>query len=114
MTKKIKRRYLWVFWLELTLAAVIPFIIMSSNTPTNVINSNSLFKLLDTIGTSASTLIFFIGIPAGIIGIVLSRRLEKLRIATIILSGLNLTAGLIEIIALILIFCMTVFGGASV
>ena len=99
MTKKIKRRYLWVFWLELTLAAVIPFIIMSSNTPTNVINSNSLFKLLDTIGSSA---------------IVLSRRLEKLRIATIVLSGLNLTAGLIEIIALILIFCMTVFGGASV
>ena len=114
MTKNVKRRYLWVFWLELALVAVIPFLILRSNTPTNVLNSNSLFKLLETIGLSASNLIFFIGIPAGIIGIILSRRLEKLRIATIVLSGLNLTAGLIEVVALILIFCITVFGGASV
>ena len=114
MTKNIKRPYMWIFWLELMLATVIPFIIWWSNTPTNILNSNFLFGLLKTIGLVGSDLIFFAGIPAGIIGIIKSKRMEKLRIATLVLSLLNLCAGIIEIITLILAFCMAVFGGVSV
>ena len=78
------------------------------------LNSNSLLKLLELIGLIASALIFLAGIPIGIIGIRQSKIMEKRRIATIVLSLINLSAGIIETIMLILVFCAVVFGGASV
>ena len=78
------------------------------------LNSNSLLKLLEPIGLIGSALIFLAGIPIGIIGIRKSKIMEKRRIATIVLSLINLSAGIIETIMLILVFCAVVFGGASV
>ena len=114
MTKNVTRPNRWIFWLELLLAAFIPFIIWWSITPTNILNSNSLFKLLETIGLRGSTLIFFTGVPIGVIGLRKAKGMEKRRTATIVLSILNLSMASIEIALMFLIFCMVVFGGASV
>ncbi|MBQ2734773.1 MAG: hypothetical protein IJF33_02975 [Clostridia bacterium] len=114
MIKNTKRPNTEIFWLELALAILIPFIICWTMIPTNILNSNSLFRLLESIGLCGSTLIFFFGIPVGIIGIIKAKGIEKRRIATIALSILNLSAGIIEIVMLILIFYAVVFRGASV
>ena len=101
------------FGLELALVLVIPFVIWWSTTPTNVLNSNSLYKLLEAVGIFGSELLL-VGIPVGIIGIIVSKRMAKLRKATLFLSITNLSAGIIKIFILLLIFCMVIFGGASV
>lgn len=103
-----------IFGLQFTFVLVIPFIIWWSNTPTNILNSNSLFNLLETIGIFGSVLILLAGIPVGVIGIIKAKRMIKLRKTTIVLSIINLSAGSIEILMLLLIFCAVMFGGASV
>jgi len=109
-----KKSNIWIFWVELMLAIIIPFIVWWSITPTNILNSNFLFRLLELIGLCGSIIIFFVGAPFGIIGIIRSRKMDKLRIATITFSIVNLTVATIEIVMLILIFCRVVFGGVSV
>ena len=69
MTENAKNGNTGTFWLELILTVFIPFMIWWSMTPTNVLNSSSLFGLLEHIGIGGSVLIFFVGIPVGIIGI---------------------------------------------
>ncbi len=103
-----------IFGSELALFLVIPFVIWWSTTSTNVLNSNSLYKLLEAVGILGSDIILLIGIPAGIIGIIKARRMIKLRKTTFVLSIINLVAGSIEILILLIIFCAVVFGGASV
>ena len=103
-----------IFWFELALFLVIPVVIWWSTTPTNVLNSNSLYKLLETVGILGSGIIFLIGIPAGIIGIIKARKMIKLRKTTFVLSIINLVAGCIEFLILLVAFCAVVFGGVSV
>lgn len=103
-----------IFLFELTLFLVIPFVIWWSTTPTNVLNSTSLYKLLEIVGICGSGIILLIGIPVGIIGIIKARRMIKLRKITFVLSIINLVAGSIELLLLLIIFCAVVFGGASV
>jgi len=103
-----------IFGFELALFLVIPFVVWWSTTPTNVLNSSSLYKLLETVGIGGSGIIFLIGIPAGIIGIIKARKMIKLRKTTFVLSIINLVAGSIEILMLLIVFCAVVFGGASV
>ena len=103
-----------IFGLELALFLVIPFVVWWANTPTNILNSNSLFKLLETIGVLGSGIILLVGIPAGIIGIIMAKRMIKLRKTTFVLSIINLSSGIIEIGMIIAIFCAVVFGGVSV
>jgi len=102
-----------VFGLEILFVLIIPFVIWWSTTPTNVLNSNSLYKLLEAIGVLGSGLLP-VGIPVGIIGIITSKRMTKLRKATIFLSITNLSIGIIVIFVLLVIFCSVIFGGASV
>ena len=83
-------------------------------TPTNILNSNFLFGLLEYVGIGGSTLIFFAGIPVGLIGIIKAKELGKQRIPTIVLSLINLSTGIIEVGMLFFLFCMVVFGGLSV
>ena len=113
MTKNIDNSNVNFFWLELAIAMVIPFIICWGIIPTNVLNSNFFLKLLENIGLLGSVFILFGGIPLGIIGIKKAKRMKKLQIATIAFSITNLTAGIIEIIILILLFCSVIFGGIS-
>ena len=101
------------FGLECAFFSVIPFVIWWSTTPTNVLNSNSLYKLLEVVGVCGCALLPA-GIPIGIIGIIMSKRMEQLRKSTLVLSIINLSVGSIEILMLLLLFCAVVFGGASV
>ena len=100
--------------LELILAVCIPFIIWWSLTPTNVLNSSFWFGLLECIGLCGSVIIFFAGIPMGIVGVKKAKELGKHRIPMIVLSLINLTAGIIEVGMLILVFYMVAFRGVSV
>ena len=103
-----------IFGFELALFLVIPFVVWWSTTPTNVLNSGSLYKLLETVGIWGSGIFLLIGIPAGIIGIIKSKRMTKLKKTTFVLSIINLVAGSVEVLMLLLVFCAVVFGGASV
>lgn len=113
MTKNTKNGNISTFWLEFILAVFIPFTIWWSMTPTNVLNSSSLFGLLEHIGIGGSVLIFFVGIPVGIIGIRKAKEMQKRKIATIVLSVMNLSAGIVEVGTFILTFCAAIFGGVS-
>lgn len=112
--EKAKNATRLIFWIELILVIFIPFIGWWSMTPTNILNSNFWFGLLEIVGISGSGLFFCTGIPVGVLGIVKAKKLENLRIPTIILSVINLSVGVIEVGMLISIFCMVVFGGLSV
>ena len=103
-----------IFWFELALFLVIPFVVWWSTTPTNVLNSSSLYKLLETVGIWGSGIFLLIGIPAGIIGIIKAKRMTKLKKITFVLSIINLVAGSVEVLILLLVFCAVVFGGVSV
>lgn len=99
--------------LEFALVLVIPFVIWWATTPTNVINSNSLYKLLEIVGVCGCGLLP-VGIPIGIVGIIVSKRMAQLRKITLVLSIINLSAGSIEILMGLVIFFVVIFGGASV
>ena len=102
-----------IFGLELAICLVIPFVVWWSNTPTNVLNSHFLYKLLEIVGIVGCGLLPA-GIPVGIIGIIMSKRMEQLRKSTLILSIINLSVGSIEILMLLALFCAVVLGGVSV
>ncbi len=114
MKKNRKYPNILFFCSELLLTIFIPFIIWWSFTPTNILNSNFLFSLLELIGIGGSTVIFFAGIPLGILGICKAKKIQKLKTPTLVLSIVNLTAGIFEVATLILIFCRVIFGGVSV
>ncbi len=113
MIKNKKSHAQIVFWLEFALASVIPIIICWSITSTKVLNSNLLFRLLESAGICGSILMFFAGIPVGVLGIIKAKRMKRLRNATIVLSIFNIIVGLIEILILVLIFYAVVFRGIS-
>ena len=113
MKKQLQFSARYFFGLELAFVLVIPFVIWWSTTPTNVLNSHFLYKLLENVGVVGLGLLPA-GIPVGIIGIIMSKRMEQLRKSTLILSIVNLSVGSIEILLLLVVFCAVVFGGASV
>ena len=113
MKKQLRFSARYFLGLEFAFVLVIPFVIWWSTTPTNVLNSNSLYKLLEVVGVCGSALLPA-GIPIGIIGIIMSKRMEQLRKSTLILSIVNLSVGSIEILMLLVLFGAVVFGGASV
>ena len=113
MKKQLRFSARYFFGLELAFVLVIPFVIWWSTTPTNVLNSHFLYKLLENVGVVGCDLLLA-GIPVGIIGIIMSKRMEQLRKSTLILSIINLSVGSIEILMLLALFCAVVFGGASV
>ena len=104
----------FIFGIEIAFTLIIPFVVWWSITPTNILNSNSLFQLIETIGIWGGGIIFFAGIPVGIIGIIKARRMTKLRKSTFSFALINLVAGSVEVLILLLIFCAVVFGGVSV
>ena len=91
----------WIFALEVLLTAFIPFIILWSITPTNVLNSCFLFGMLETIGLFGAGIIFVCGIPIGILGIRKARETGSLKIVTVILAVINISASAFEIFILI-------------
>ena len=102
-----------LFASELALVLLTPLVIRWAFTSTNVLNSNAIYKLLEVVGILGGILLLA-GIPVGIIGIIMSKRMEQLRKPTFILSIINLSVGSIEILIWLVIFCAAVFGGVSV
>ena len=113
MKKTIPVFHKTFFGLEIAFVLVIPFVIWWSTTPSNVLNSHFLYKLLEIVGIVGCGLLPA-GIPVGIIGIIMSKRMEQLRKSTLILSIINLSVGSIEILMLLALFCAVVLGGVSV
>ena len=111
--KKVSRFSARLFWLELAFIFVISLAFWRANIPTNVLNSHFLYKLLEIVGFVGCGLLP-VGMPVGIIGIIMSKRMEQLRKSTLILSIVNLSVGSIEILMLLVLFGAVVFGGASV
>ena len=103
-----------VFYLELILALTIPFIIFGTTIPTNVIHSMPLSDVFESIMSIGNTILLIFGIPVGTIGVITPQKTKKRRIATVILSIINILAVLIEIVVSIAIICAMVFGGDSV
>jgi len=110
--KKLSDNY--VLWLEAAFMSLIPFIVLWAATPTNILNSNFLFKQLEIIGICGSGAILFAGIPVGVVGLKKAKEMIRLRKTAITMSIINLFAAGIEILLLLSIFCAVVFGGASV
>ena len=102
-----------IFTLELAFFLIITFVILYAFTPNNVLNSNSLYKMLQTVGIFGTQVLYF-GMPVGVIGIITSKGMIKLRKATVFLSIVNLTAGIISIFMILLIFLAVIFGRISV
>ena len=99
--------------MEAICAAGIPLIIWWCMTPTNVLNSSPLWKLLEGIGSACTAFILFAGIPVGIAGIRAAKKAENPKASAFVLPVLSLIAGMIEVGALSLIFCAVVFGGVT-
>ncbi len=104
----------WIFALEVLLTAFIPFIILWSITPTNVLNSCFLFGMLETIGLFGAGIIFVCGIPIGILGIRKVREMGRLKIVTLILSVINISTSSFEIFILLRIFWAVIVEGVTV
>ena len=113
MSDNQKRLGIFIFWLELITAAFILLIVCWSLIPTNLLNSSSLLFVLQNVGIIAFVLILFAGIPVGIVGIVKSKKMIKCRIATMVLSVINLSAAVFEIAMIVLIFYGVMFLGFS-
>lgn len=102
-----------IFWIEFAMSILMLFIICWALIPTNVLNSNFLYKELESVGVGGLIVMLFFSIPIGIIGIKKARVMDKYRIPTTIFSIINLSFGIIEILLLILIFCAVIFGGVT-
>lgn len=112
-TVKQKMNNKKVFLMELLFAIMIPIIVWWTNIPTNVLNSNFMWGYLETAGILGVILMFFAGIPVGILGLRKSKQMKKLRNITFALSVLNISVGAIEIVTFFLILCAVLFGGVT-
>ena len=102
-----------IFWLELVFIIMIPFVLGWYFTPTNILNSHSIYKVLEAIGFVGGILLP-VGIPAGILGIAMADKMVQLRKPTVILSIINIVAGGFEIVMTMVMLCALVIGGLSV
>ena len=104
----------WIlFLLEIILTAFIPLILLWSTIPTNILNASSLFGLLEYVGLTGVILVFFAGIPMGVMGIKRAKEFGRCRKAMVVLSLVNLLAGILEVGLLILIIVRVILGGVS-
>ena len=99
---------------ELILIAYIPFIVWWGVTPTNVLNSDFFYGVLNFVGLSGITLLLLVGIPLGIVGIIRAKKCGKKQILVKVLSIILLAAGIILNVVPIIILFMTLFGLISV
>ena len=104
----------WLFWIELTPLFFVPCIIWYGNTPTNVLNASTYGKILEFFGIYGLQIISFSVLPLGIVGLALFKQQNKLRMATKILSIVNLSLGILMLLGIFVVICLMVFKGFSV
>ena len=108
-----EEKIIWPFLLQLAVVIFLPLHIWWGNTPTNVLNSGPWWKLLETVGICGTAILFFAGIPVGIIGLKYARRTNKLCIPTRVFSIVNISCGAILWLILLAALCAVVFFGAN-
>ena len=101
-----------IFALECSLVLFVPFVILWSF-PTAALNSDALYRFLEAVGVFGHGCILLAGIPAGVIGIIKAKRMVQLRKPTLVLSIINISAGSIELLMWLLVFCAVIFGGVT-
>ena len=113
MEHKAERKTLLLFLLQLAVLIFLPFHIWWGNTPTNILNSSPWWQLLETIGMWGTGIIFFAGIPVGIIGLINVKRTSKLCIPTRVLGIINIACSAILWLMLLAALCAFIFFGAN-
>lgn len=110
-----ERQYkgLWVFIIELLFTCMIPIVAIWGFIPTSVLNSNVILKVFELLAVNSLIIMFLLGIPVGSMGIIMSRKMTALKKTTIVLSIINILAGLVGVVLLLLIFYAVVFKGIT-
>lgn len=104
----------WPFWLNLAVAALLPFFFWWANTPTNLLHQDMFGPLLEMAGAFSMFIHFTLGIPAGIVGLVKAKKMKKFRIITRILSIINLLVAALGIGMILVIFVGALTGDIRV
>lgn len=113
MEHKVERKTLLLFLLQLAVLIFLPFCIWWGNTPTNVLNSNLWWQMLETAGIWGTGILFFAGIPVGIIGLINVKRTSKLCIPTRVMSIINIACSANLWLMLLAALCAVIFFGAN-
>ena len=113
MQEKIKFSSKLILWVECAITCIIPIVIWWAFTPTNILNSSSSYKLLESLGILGVFFLFFTGVPIGIWGIIKAKRSPVLRKPILVFSIINLVWGSLEILLLALLLCGVVFLGLA-
>lgn len=112
-----KKTVIWPFVIQLCIIIFVPIVILWSNTQTNILNSSDAGLFLESLGAIGATIIFFGGIPAGIIGIRYAKRhpenLGSLTVPTKALSIFNIIAGSAECLLMLVVFIAAMVTMAS-
>ncbi len=109
MKEHTKHNNMWVFWLELILAAIYPVTICLSM----AFSSSPLFNFLEPILSIGNSLAIFARIPVGVIGIKKVNEMQKRQNVTLVLSVINLCYGILLMAVLIFILCYWMLRKAS-
>lgn len=113
MEQNNRKRILWPFFLQIPLLVLIPFFIWYSKTPTNVLTSDPWWKLLQTVGIWGSVILFWVGIPVGVLGLKNARRTQGLCIPTRIMAVITFAAGAFFWLELLAGIIAVLFFGAN-
>lgn len=106
-----KRKFPWYFWIQIIPLILLSFWALYINTPTNVLNSNAMWGLLELVGRYSGVIAFLIALPVGITGLQWSDEENCMYKATKVLAIVNLCiAGLV--VVSFLIFIILLFSGA--
>ena len=104
----------WLFWIELLPLFFVPCVIWFSNTPTNVLNASTYGRILEFLGIIGLQIISFSVLPLGIVGLTHLKTQNNLRMATKILSIVNLSLGILMLLGALVVIYLMVFKGFSV
>lgn len=107
-----KKTILWPFWLEMALVSFLLFTVWWATTPTNVLNSEPLWKALEWVGLFGHGIAFW-GCPIGIVGLRAAKKMVKLRTVTRVLAVVNLVIGSLLVSLWIMAFSAVLFGQAT-
>lgn len=108
---KTQKNFPWYFWIQIIPLFLLFFWVWYINTPTNVLNANAMWGLLESVGRYSGVVAFLIALPVGITGLQWWDEECGMHKATKVLAVVNLCiAGLVAVS--FLLFIILLFSGA--
>ena len=108
---KTQKNYPWYFGIQIIPLFLLFFLVWYINKPTNVLNSNAMWGLLESLGRYSGVVAFLIALPVGITGLQWSDEENGMHKATKVLAVVNLCiAGLVAVS--FLLFIILLFSGS--